>query len=331
MSTYKIGFIGDLHLSDRVTGRHKDYLGNCIDVMDKITETIVSQGLTHLFLCGDIFGTREHTLKTMEARAVFFSKFSLWKEYLNGNLYSIRGNHDEASKTTDFDVLAATQLIRVTSTNGYDFVDIGGYRIHMIDYGYDKTEIQLDTERSNIAVMHSYLQIPGKIDLTNIKGAVNLGSLTNLKGVDLVVGGHYHEPSRYQATMIEDKPVNLIYLGCPTRPSASDVWNETFMLIATSNDTDGVTYELNESAVVFNLCNINELLKPVKEKTEDVEESISRTMMVEAVLNDLQNYYIMGGGAYKERLESMREVDNEAVELCLRYIDDVQSNGRSKR
>lgn len=329
MSTYKIGFIGDLHLSDRVTGRHKDYLANCVEVMDKITETIVSQKLTHLFLCGDLFGTREHTLKTMEARALFFSKFSLWREYLNGNVYSIRGNHDESSKTTDFDVLAATQIIKVTPSTGYAFVDIGGYRVHMIDYGHDNAEIQLDPEKSNIAVMHSYLQIPGKIDLTNIKGAVNLSSLVNLKGVDLVVGGHYHEPSRYQATTIEDKPVNLIYVGCPTRPSASDVWNETFMLVATSTE-DGSNYELHESAIVFNLCPIEDLLKPVKDKVEDVEESISRTMMVEAVLNDLQNYHIMGGGAYRERLESMRSVDSEAVDLCLKYIDQVQSDGRNK-
>lgn len=330
MSTYKIGFVGDLHISDRVTGRHTDYFGVCLDILDRITEAIVNEKLTHLFLCGDIFGTHEHTLKTMEARALVFERFALWNKYLNGNLYSIRGNHDSGAKTTDFDVLAATQLIRVTSSSGYSYEDIGGYRIHMIDYGHDNAEIQLDPERANVAVMHSYLSIPGKIDLLNIKQAVNLGSLTNLKGCELVVGGHYHAPSKYQSTMIEDKEINLMYLGCPTRPSASDIWTEAYMLVATSTDNGG-NYDLSESVVTFKLCPIEELLKPVKEKTESVEDSISRTKMVEAVLSDLEGYHIMGAGSYRDRFESMRSVDEDAVNLCLKYIDEVTTSDGGKQ
>ena len=319
---YKIGFIGDLHISDRVTGRHKDYYGVCIEILDKIQEAIVSEQLTHLILCGDIFGTHEHTLKTMEARAHIFERFALWNTYLNGNLYSIRGNHDSGAKTTDFDVLAAAQLIKVPNAEGYMNLDIGGYRVHMLDYGHDNAEIQLADDRSNIAVMHSYLSIPGKIDLMNIKQVVNLSSLVNLKGCDLVIGGHYHSPSKYQQTMIEDKPISLVYLGCPTRPSASENYTETYMLVATSEE-DGGNYSLRESMVSFKLCPLEELLKPVKEKDIDVEESISRTKMVEAVLDDLANYQIGGSGAYRTRLESMRNVDSDAVDLCLKYIDEV--------
>ena len=329
MSTYKIGFIGDLHLSDRVTGRHKDYYANCMEVLNKITEAIEAEKLTHLFLAGDIFGTHEHTLKTMEARSAIFEKIAKWNTLLNGELYSIRGNHDSAAKTTDFDLLVATHLLKTTPETGYVYVDIGGYRVHMIDYGNDNAKVVIDETRGNLALMHSYLRIPGKVDLMNIKQAINLDSLVNLKGIDLVIGGHYHTPSPgYLTTQIEGKDISLMYIGCPTRPSAADTWTETYMLVATSVDDGLGQYTLSEQTAKFKLCPIENLLKPVKEKSEDVQESISRTEMVASVLNELESYNIMGTGAYRTRLENMRATNPEAVDLCLHYIDEVLAKSK---
>lgn len=329
MSTYKIGFIGDLHLSDRVTGRHKDYYANCMEVLNKITEAIEAEKLTHLFLAGDIFGTHEHTLKTMEARSAIFEKIAKWNTLLNGELYSIRGNHDSAAKTTDFDLLVATHLLKTTPETGYCYVDIGGYRVHMIDYGNDNAKVVIDETRGNLALMHSYLRIPGKVDLMNIKQAINLDSLVNLKGIDLVIGGHYHTPSPgYLTTQIEGKDISLMYIGCPTRPSAADTWTETYMLVATSVDDGLGQYTLSEQTAKFKLCPIENLLKPVKEKSEDVQESISRTEMVASVLNELESYNIMGTGAYRTRLENMRATNPEAVDLCLHYIDEVLAKSK---
>ena len=329
MNTCKIGFIGDLHLSDRVTGRHKDYYANCMEVLNKITEAIEAEKLTHLFLSGDIFGTHEHTLKTMEARSAIFEKIAKWNTILNGELYSIRGNHDSAAKTTDFDLLVATHLLKTTPETGYGYVDIGGYRVHMIDYGNDNAKVELDTEKCNLALMHSYLRIPGKVDLMNIKQAVNLDALVNLKGIDLVIGGHYHTPSSgYMTTQIEGTDISLMYIGCPTRPSAADTWTETYMLVATSVDDGLGKYTLSEQTAKFKLCPIESLLKPVKEKSEDVQESMSRTEMVASVLNELESYNIMGTGAYRNRLESMRATNPEAVDLCLKYIDSVLAKSK---
>lgn len=329
MSTYKIGFIGDLHLSDRVTGRHKDYYANCMEILNYITDLITKEKLTHLFLTGDVFGTHEHTLKTMEARSAIFEQIAKWNTMLNGELYSIRGNHDSAAKTTDYDLLVATHLLKTTPDNGYGYVDIGGYRVHMLDYGNDLAPISLDESKCNLAVMHSYLRIPGKVDLANIHNAVNLDSLVNLKGVDLVIGGHYHTPSAgYLQTQIEGRDVSLMYIGCPTRPSAADTWTETYMLVATSVEDELGNVTLSEQTAKFKLCPLENLLKPVKEKSEDVQESISRTEMVASVLSELESYNIMGTGAYRTRLENMRSTNPEAVDLCLKYIDSVLAKSK---
>ena len=37
----KVLIIGDLHISDRFSGKHKDYLQNCFDCLDMIEKSII--------------------------------------------------------------------------------------------------------------------------------------------------------------------------------------------------------------------------------------------------------------------------------------------------
>ena len=47
---------GDLHLSDVFTGKHKNYLSNCFDVMEQLDKFVEDEKPSAIVLLGDIVG-----------------------------------------------------------------------------------------------------------------------------------------------------------------------------------------------------------------------------------------------------------------------------------
>lgn len=320
----KVGMIGDLHISDRQVGKYEDYFSACKEICEKITDLIVAEKLTHLFIAGDLVGTSENTMKTHAGRLWLFQLFAQWNTLLKGNVYSLRGNHDSGASTTEFDLLYGAMLIKKATE-----VDCGAFRIHLLDYGDDNRTLNFDTtvERVNVAFMHTHLTVENKTNFIPYKGGTELSDMRNLKGCDVVVCGHIHNPSLgYLTTSIEDMPVSLMYLGCPTRPAASDKWDKTSMLILETVEENGITNTYQKIATL-NLRPKSELLKETIAEADieglEAEENIVNIEDLERILSDLNNFQI-GTGTYKEQLVRLAGLNKPAADLAIQYIEKAE-------
>lgn len=331
----KVGLIGDLHLDDRVVGKHKNYYANCIQICDSITKAIETEQLSHLILTGDLFcaSSYAHTLKTHEGRLKFFSYFALWNKMTNGHVYSLKGNHDMSGATTDFDVLLASGLIKCPKQ-----VLIGNYNFHFLNYGDEESSLQIPQQTNivQVAVVHKYYTIEGKTDFIPYHpGGVELSSVTDFANCDIVVAGHIHNPSNgYLSTSItgsalNSKAVNLIYLGCPTRPRLEkDLWDKTLLLVLqTSPNTNTGMADMQEKAVSFALRPREEIFEESITAAEEDETSpvVTDMAQLEAVMRMLIEYKLIGDDMYTSLLEKARGLDKPAADLAEQYLNKAMN------
>lgn len=324
MSEYRPLIIGDLHISDKYSGRHVNYLENCIEVIQLITEKMRENKVTHLILTGDIIGLSEKNLVRRDTLLYFMKVLQKWNDMTNGNVYSIRGNHDFGSKLTDFEVFTSLGLIK-----SVDNLDIGGIRFHLIDYGEETRQIEVDKDRYNVAIMHNNMQIEGVTTwFRGGKDGVEVSSLNNLYGVELIVAGHIHNPSvRMVMTSIRDKDIHLFYPGCPTRPTYDrDIWEKCFGVLFNTNDEGDVSL----GQVVFELKPASEIFANTYADIEDevIEEDTEPTYSLEelsSILAELQNYNIASGEDYKAQIRRVAGIDKEAAELALNYLEKAEN------
>lgn len=316
-------FIGsDLHISDRYSGRHVNYLQNCFNILQMYTDEIEKNKVTHIILTGDLVGLREKTLKTREMLLYMMQVLQKWNTMTNGNVYSISGNHDFGSALTDFEVFVSMGLVKKLVQ-----LDVGSVRFHGLDFGYLNRAINVDPDKYNIAITHDDIQVEGITTWYRGGGkGTELSSLTNLKGVELVVAGHIHEPSpRMVSTSIEDEEISLFYTGCPTRPKKDNLWDKSFAILVNTDEND-----VSLGQVTFNLTPANELFKDTYDDSDDeVGDLIDDNPMVNIeelskILSELQTYNIGGGGDYKSQIMRVAGIDKEAAELALSYVEKVE-------
>lgn len=316
--------IGDLHISDKYSGRHVDYFRDCVDFLSDVTEEIKKNNVTHLFLTGDLIGrTTEKNLQSRDSLMYFMKVLQVWNELTNGNVYSIRGNHDFSEKLTDFEMFVTLGLIKTA-----DYVDVGAIRFHLIDYGDHERSITVDDSKYNVAIMHTNLQIEGVTTwFIGGKDGVELSSLENLYGVDLVVAGHIHTPSlRLVTTSIKDRDISLFYPGNGTRPRYEpNIWDKCYGVLFS---TDGVDVQLGQ--VEFKLKPSHEVFRSTYEDIREVDEVIDDAPLFDIeqlseILQQLNDYNLIGEGDYKSQIIKLGGIDKEAVDLALSYIEKVEA------
>lgn len=321
LSRFNPLIIGDPHISDKYSGRHVDYFRDCVEFIDMVTDEMRKNNVTHLICTGDWIGrTTEKNLQSRDTLMYFMKVLQVWNVMTNGNVYSARGNHDYSEKLTDFEMFVTLGLIKTA-----DFIDVGSTRIHLINYGEHDREITVDENKYNVAVMHTNLQVEGQTNwFIGGNDGVELSSLENLYGVDLVVAGHIHNPSvRLVSTSIRDKEISLFYPGNGTRPRYEpNIWTKCFGILL-STDDEGT--QLGQ--VEFKLRPSNEIFQSTYEDMdEDVIENtpVFNIEQLTDILNELKNYNIMGDADYKSQVVKFGGVDKEAVDLALDYIERVE-------
>lgn len=319
--------LGDLHISDRYSGKHVDYWQNCVDVLNMLTKEIESGGYTHVYLLGDLVGMTDKNMKTRDGLLYLMRVLQHWGNIVKGNLYSVRGNHDIGGKLTDFEMFVSLGLIKTVP-----FVDMGCLRMHLIDYGDEHREISKNDAYKNgynIALMHYNLQVEGKTTWFRAGDGVELSSLNNLAGVDIVVCGHIHNTAPGMvSTSIGNDTVNLFYPGCPTRPKwDKNIWNNAYGVIVTvDDDTNNVALDLHNFA-----------LKPAKEifKTSIDEADVAELEedngvdigVLTSILEELSNYNIANGVLdYKGKIRQLAGLDKDAADLAIQYIETVEND-----
>lgn len=322
-TTFRPLIIGDLHISDKYSGRHVDYFQDCVDFLNQITDEMKKNKVTHLFLTGDLIGrTTEKNLQERDTLMYFMKVLQVWNSLTNGNVYSARGNHDYAEVLTDFEMFVTLGLLKTAK-----HVDVGSARIHLIDYAEHKRAIEVDEDKYNLAIMHTNLQVEGVTTwFVGGRDGVELSSLENLYGVELVVAGHIHNPSiRTVTTSIRDKDISLFYPGCGTRPRYEpNIWNQAFGVLL---ETDAEDVKVGQ--VIFELKDGNTIFQSTHEDIREDEEFSDAPMFdieqLSEILQQLNDYNIMGEGDTKEQIIKFGGIDHDAVNLALEYLERVEA------
>ena len=296
----KILIIGDLHLSDYFKGRHKNYLQNCYDVMEKLDKIVADSKPSAIVLLGDLVGWTKPNIISREVLSNFCKYFIKWNTY--GTIFSVRGNHDTQGYP-DFRLFSDLNLI-VTSEKCDGHFDFYGnesdtepsVRFHIVDYKEEHSPLAIaGGDISNVVLGHNNYTIAGQTTWYSGGEGVELGHLENFADIDMVISGHIHNPSPdfCETTMLNGKNCTLYYPGCPTRP----VYEKNNMY--DSVKVVEVVYNPSISMTDFNTIDV--VLKPAEEvfetggiddaeKTQlEIDEEMRKASLSD-ILSDLVKY-----------------------------------------
>lgn len=323
LSTNKILVVGDLHISDRFSGRHINYLENCFDCLDMIEKSIIENEITHLICLGDWIGIglAEKNLKERRTLLRLIQVLQKWNKLLNGNVYSLRGNHDIGKNMTDYDFFVTMGLLKYVPQ-----LDIGTCRIHMFNYGEETRTIYVDNDKYNIGCFHSNLLIEGLTTWYKGGVGVELSSLKNLYGISMAIAGHIHNPSlRLVSTSINDSKISLFYPGCPTRPRLEpNMWDKSYGVVITTDDLDTqidlISYDLKPLDEVFTTLE--------EDPTKNIDDEESTPFDLETlneILNELQYFNVNSGQDYVSQIKRVAGLDKTAADIALKYLEDAEA------
>lgn len=317
----KVLVIGDLHITDAYVGTHKDYWAECLDVLGKVTRIVKEKGVTHLILTGDLVGLREKNFRNRDSLMTFMMALKQWNSLTDGNVYSVIGNHDMGGRTTDFDVFESIGLVQTTRTLGVTHIEVDGARFHLINYGDEYLPVEIGG-RANIAVTHADIQVQGKTTWWHPSRQVfELSSMHNWRGIEMIVGGHIHNPSPYTvSTDIEGSNVDLIYLGCPLRPKRGDDWTLSWGCLF-DTDTEVVNCDLVEIMLLQDV--FVQTMSDIDEEVEELE--VTRVEELARILNTLSEYKLDSDDDIEGQIRRFSGVDTKAMNLALEYYDKVRS------
>ena len=323
----KILVFGDLHLSDVYSGKHKNYLSNCFDVLKNITKTITESNPSAVVLLGDLIGWTETNIRNREVLSTICKEFQKWNTICP--VYAVRGNHD-IKGYPDFNFLADMGLIITSSVcNGYfdyyadETQTTPEIRCHIVDYGCEDTALNILEGTSNIVFGHNNYTINGATTWYSAGDGIELGMLRNFEGVDYVISGHIHNPSPevVYTSMPNGAKCGLIYAGCPTRPvKDKENYNNVWVIRLEYNDTDKSTdIEMDD----FPLKDAKELFYTDEElltnKSEDEIQEELRKEHLSETLESIMSYRIVMGD-YTQQVDNIPNASEKAKELAKKYI-----------
>jgi len=315
----KTFIVGDLHFYDIGSKWHKNYLQDCIDFTNVILKKVEELRPTKVIFTGDLVGrTKEKNVRSRDTLLYLIMFFKKLNDLTNGEVYCVKGNHDFSETFTDFDLLSSLGYIKRTTK-----VDTQNVRFHLLDYGCIKNDIELETSKVNIAVTHDTILVDGKTTWFYNHEGYELSSLKNLKGVSYVLGGHIHRPSpSVVSTSIDNETIHLFYMGNGTRPTyEKDLWEKCYGVLI--NDDGSVMMDVVE----FQLPKVSDSFyeKEIKEVISDNAQDDMQTIeKLSETLNMVRKYNLLGGSGYKEKIKQLGGVDEEAVSLALKYVEESE-------
>lgn len=221
MEIARILIYGDLHLSSKNYGAHRDYPKDSLESLRKVTREALNYKPTHIIGLGDFTYGRFNSL---EYRSEVEKELETQYNITDGRRYELKGNHDSASYgMTEFEYYILKGMIK-PATN----LTIGDFHFTMVNYGEHKETVPNigDENSTNFLLMHDYF----KFQETNIPDygkAIELDHFENWYGVDYIIGGHIHNSEVFEGLMLRQESdgqthghkVLVDYLGSMSRPA----------------------------------------------------------------------------------------------------------------
>lgn len=325
----KILLFGDLHLSSSFSGKHKNYLYECYETMEKI-QNIVSEEKPHaVFFAGDLIGVNERNLKDRQflMRVVLF--FSSLYNITKGNVYAVRGNHD-IGDFSDFDFLVGLGYIKTPQYVDYFVNGNKELRFHFVNYGEENMPLHTeDTEFDHVVIGHADYYIEGE---TNWYGGsksdrLEVKSLRNFNNVSFIFSGHIHLPSKdvIFSNLPNGEQVGVFYMGSVTRVAEEydACWYITFRY---DEELESSTYDANLIPLTpyKDIYFDNKELINSEEDEESEEEQEKRTEALKEIIGEIFSSKLATGDLFSQidRLPAAREHCKELAKSYLRLAID---------
>lgn len=316
----RLGIYGDIHLSSKNYGAHRDYPKESIDYFNKIAEVARKYKLTHLFGGGDFSFGRFHTLEYRESVDNILKEIH---EITNGNHYMICGNHDKASYgLVERDYYISKGLLK-PSTN----MSIGNLNITMVDYGkYNEVDANIinNEENVNLVLAHDFFKFKDT-SVANFGKAVELDKFDKWFGADYLVCGHIHKIidfNGYISKGNEQHKLHVSYLGCMTRPAYREGYLDDYgrMLIITVYDNGKVHIE-NEIIPLWDIADSFNL--EVKQKEKKIKEEKQSRIDISDIVKQL-NSHERNVGNPEDIISAMVGVDEKYKEKAIKLLKEAQ-------
>ena len=311
----RIGIYGDIHLCSKNYGAHKDYAKESIEYFSRITEIADKRKLTHLIGCGDFSYGRFHTL---EYRLAVERELEKQYSIVKGNRWELQGNHDIDTKG----ILERDYYIEKGLLKPSENLNVGCLNITMVDYGKTKTTSMniIDSEdRYNLVIAHDYYKFT-KTQLPNFGKAIELDTLSEWYGTDILVCGHIHKILNFSGYITKGDLAHecqVSYLGCMTRPAFREGFLDEVgqVLVITVYDNNTINLEF-ETVKLWDLVDSFNL--DIKE-TEKVKKQEKQSRVdISDVVKQLDSHDRSVGNP-EDIIMSLEDVDirykNKAIEL----------------
>lgn len=322
---------GDLHLSDRFTGRHKNYLANCFSVMIDIEKQCEECKPSFIVFLGDLVGLHERNIRNRQVLLQICTFFNKLNVMTGGNVFVVKGNHDTGD-FPEYQFLSGLGYFKTMKDCEGGFFDYYSskeapepeIRFHLIDFGSEKRELEvLGGNAGNIALGHNNYTIPGYTNWYNEHDGIELSRLSNLVGVDMLISGHIHNPSPelISTEMVGGGTCALFYPGCPTRPSVDQgKYESVYYMKFEYSESDKAT---NWDALDFVLEPAENLFFQDDEFLDDLDEdAIEEKMRVEAlheVLGDILRCRMTAGNVFNQ-VRAIPNASDEAKDIACGYL-----------
>lgn len=324
----KVLVFGDLHFSSTFTGKHKNYTEECYYNMIKIRQIVEKEKPSAVFFAGDINGVNEQNVSDRQ----FLMRELQWLDHINkltkGHVYSVKGNHDFGT-FSDFDFLVGLGYIKNPKHVDMYYKDLSTgenilqTRFHLVNYGHETDKLaplakSKIPDACDIVLGHADYYIDGVSEYYSARSGVELSSLNNFLGVDLVFSGHIHIPSRdlLMATMGDGSQVGLFYMGSPSR--VADRYDDCWYICFESIDKDTINYEPK----LMGLQKADEIFYPeedyVMEEPEDdeisKEQSDKLTELVKSIIESR-----IATGDIEAQINAVPGVSDEVKSVAIKY------------
>ena len=188
----RVLIFGDLHISSSFSGQHKNYQYECYYNMDKIISIVAKEKASAVIFLGDLVGVNEKNIRDRQFLMRTQNFFKVLNQATNGNVYSVKGNHDMGD-FTDFDFFEGLGYIKNPKYINYygrkpgskkdDGLEI---RFHLVNYGDEHKSLKLASSNdcaSDVVLGHCDYYIEGVTNWYSAGSNVELSKLDNYQGV----------------------------------------------------------------------------------------------------------------------------------------------------
>lgn len=267
----KVAIYGDIHLSSKSYGAHRDYPNESLYYFKLITDKTIEKNATHLIGLGDLTYGRFNTL---EYREQVEAELERQIKQVGNNRYELKGNHDSATYgMTEYEYYVKKGKIN-TSRN----IRIGKVNISMVDSGqHNNTEILIDNDSINVVLAHDFFKF-SDTEIADYGKSIILDDLHKWYGIDYLICGHIHNYHLFKGLMIKEgigKETLVNYLGSLCRPSfrAGHMDEVGRMCFLTIMDDGTMEYEIEEIPLLSLEESFNLELKAEQAKAKEEKEN----------------------------------------------------------